>query len=848
MAGLEAPMAALNAAAPPTLAGVEGDLTWFWASAPYERAAVFEWFPVEVCAFFNLHEGITPTRWEPGLTLSYQWTVEGGLGQAGGVGPDPWSPFVDTNSPGQTLVCLEPCATAAERVRWMVTVTATGKYYTAGENGETAHIVNETYEIPFEVLCYRPIIEVRRMGSKEKPGQYARIAAGGVDTPEHKAVVVLRTTPADEEHPMGVATISTWRPYPGSNVMGPGVARPPTLDGGVFTSGDLLNAQTCLYAVSEQGNDLYWGDYPVAFVEGVWAYDRGRWSRDSEFVPETPSEVTVTLELSAEPVVPIPSHSISFRVLTVSGEKWREEDLAYLPWVAVRTDVPLSEEERAALYRQYANADGALLIEECANLSTYVALSPTSAETDADGVARAALVAHSNADWFVTSATFDCIDMSVYKSTVPTEQSANRSVGLAAVLPQRYGDLPVTLGVSAAALQGASSQGAPAHPNLGLQAEVADIDLRGDLDELLDAFVMRYQAHATTYIRLFSYVGTFRTDVEAAGEHSEVRWVKDNIGKERCEIHIKSGVHPWGEAEHLLNLLRDVLSTYTARERIAENTPREEVDLVELQNLCLQHSVRTAALFVKTAARNSAELGSFFPGPIGMALTLAVLEADIVDLFWEDAAEPEPVLPMSVVTLPLRGGLPTENEPSHVTAPRLPLLEAGVVGPAARASLGPFIKLTRGLCAKTGRRCLVITIEIKKGHSKAPLPNGLRKACADAHAHHWWFRCLGGDAIEKEANLIKVASMLHTGRGIGLHQHILRELYAKKIIARPSYKALTSKWQSIRLAPDEAPRIMETTRFRDGIRSAYQSFFRGSPSEKAIMAQLDEALARVPIN
>ena len=96
------------------------------------------------------------------------------------------------------------------------------------------------------------------------------------------------------------------------------------------------------------------------------------------------------------------------------------------------------------------------------------------------------------------------------------------------------------------------------------------------------------------------------------------------------------------------------------------------------------------------------------------------------------------------------------------------------------------------------------------------------------------------------ANLIKIASLPHTGKGVGLHQHILREMHGIKLangsryISRPSYAALKTKWQQVAARPNAAKA------FKENMRSAYASYFERSPDCKQIVDLVDDALGTKP--
>ncbi len=92
--------------------------------------------------------------------------------------------------------------------------------------------------------------------------------------------------------------------------------------------------------------------------------------------------------------------------------------------------------------------------------------------------------------------------------------------------------------------------------------------------------------------------------------------------------------------------------------------------------------------------------------------------------------------------------------------------------------------------------------------------------------HHIFFKSLGGS--DEAANILSIRGYLHRGKGIGLHQHLAREV--------GDYGTLRRLWRKARGRPAARQQFLRR------MRQAYSTFFEGSEDYAAIMGLVDEGL------
>jgi len=104
------------------------------------------------------------------------------------------------------------------------------------------------------------------------------------------------------------------------------------------------------------------------------------------------------------------------------------------------------------------------------------------------------------------------------------------------------------------------------------------------------------------------------------------------------------------------------------------------------------------------------------------------------------------------------------------------------------------------------------------------------------HAHHIVFWCIGG--TDEAANLLHMQALLHTGRGVGLHWHILRHMKASGALKQATYKGLTDAWGAAKASKTAMKE------FSGALRRAYDDYFRRcTPDVRKVIGEvLDRVL------
>ena len=98
--------------------------------------------------------------------------------------------------------------------------------------------------------------------------------------------------------------------------------------------------------------------------------------------------------------------------------------------------------------------------------------------------------------------------------------------------------------------------------------------------------------------------------------------------------------------------------------------------------------------------------------------------------------------------------------------------------------------------------------------------------------HHIFFKSLGGS--DEALNKISMQQVIHQGHKIGLHQHIMQHMGAKR------YGELVAQWNKAKYLGRK-----ESQSFINNLKEGYSSYFSGSPDYDAIMKKINEALDEV---
>jgi hypothetical protein len=221
------------------------------------------------------------------------------------------------------------------------------------------------YEESFSFLVASVSLEVRRLDQSEEQTPSNTIAAGGMDSPVHKAKVRTLTDPHLDRPQGGIHFF----PCPGN-------PKAPTFVGGVVTSGDTVGISSLEYkGPTGQPVTVSYG------VQQVWDGSVAG-TPYSPYGGRTPITFTATMP-TLDGDIGIPGHQISFTVTKVVGRKWNANDNSYHPWVAARPDF-FSQQEIQAGY-----PDPATIRELLPDLSAYVGVSRAIVTTEVNGKAKA---------------------------------------------------------------------------------------------------------------------------------------------------------------------------------------------------------------------------------------------------------------------------------------------------------------------------------------------------------------------------------------------------------------------------------------------------------------------------
>jgi hypothetical protein len=364
-----------------------------------------------------------------------------------------------------------------------------------------------------------------------------------------------------------------------------------------------------------------------------------------------------------------------------------------------------------------------------------------------------------------------------------------------------------------------------AHDSLGLKPwlmQGGDDGDDGELSEILLAYLLIYQDEGARMHSLYGkWVGCLRvaeTDKNFWGNPRDCQtdWYQFNgQGRWYCTITIRPGMKPMVAAKKLFSAIDDAIHDNHAAGLLATNCSPE--DWLYLYQTSFARGAATAAFLADVAVSAPGALNPGYDGyyilTIAAPNAFQALKNWIMN--WNEGTEAGPGYEGGPTAGPGIQGIGYLVRLFKTTTARG--VELRVLLTSATAAMG-------SMTTSAGGKIVEVTV----------------KALENCHAHHIWFKCLGGS--DDAANLIKIEAIVHTGKNVSLHRHILQEM--RKFSPRAgSWQGLPAVWRELQ----QAKNVEGQWEFVRSMRGAYESYFAGSPHMADIMAEVDKAFALVKI-